>query len=91
MRFNPPPGWPVPPAGWTPPPDWKPDPSWPAPPPGWRLWVEDAEVTDAQDGRGASWIMGGGVAVFIGAFLPWISGPTSYLYQINGGAKSRRS
>lgn len=42
MRFNPPPGWPQPPAGWTPPPGWKPDPSWPTPPSGWQLWVTDA-------------------------------------------------
>ncbi|MFH8339682.1 DUF4041 domain-containing protein [Streptomyces sp. AM6-12] len=40
-RFNPPPGWPVPPAGWTPPPDWRPDPSWPAAPDGWQLWVPE--------------------------------------------------
>ena len=41
-RFNPPPGWPPAPQGWTPPPGWAPDPSWPAPPPGWQLWVDDA-------------------------------------------------
>ncbi|MEN3359654.1 MAG: hypothetical protein V7637_3636 [Mycobacteriales bacterium] len=40
-RFNPPPGWPTPPAGWTPPSGWNPDPSWPAPPPDWPLWIED--------------------------------------------------
>lgn len=39
MRFNPPPGWPTPPEGWTPPPGWKPDPAWPTPPPGWHLFV----------------------------------------------------
>jgi Domain of unknown function (DUF4041)/Meiotically up-regulated gene 113 len=38
-RFNPPPGWPRPPAGWIPPKGWTPDPSWPMPPPGWTLWV----------------------------------------------------
>jgi hypothetical protein len=42
MRFNPPPGWPAPPDGWTPPAGWKPDPSWPAPPEGWTLWLPDA-------------------------------------------------
>jgi hypothetical protein len=41
MRYNPPPNWPKPPAGWEPHPEWSPDPSWPSPPPGWRLWVED--------------------------------------------------
>jgi hypothetical protein len=40
-RFNPAPGWPAPPAGWTPPPGWKPDPAWPPAPPGWQFWVED--------------------------------------------------
>lgn len=44
MRFNPPPGWPHPPAAWVPPPGWKPDPAWPAPPAGWQLWVEDPAV-----------------------------------------------
>lgn len=37
--FNPPPGWPQPPEGWTPPRGWKPDPAWPEPPPGWQLWL----------------------------------------------------
>jgi hypothetical protein len=39
MRFNPAPGWPVPPVGWAPPVGWKPDPAWPAAPPGWRFWI----------------------------------------------------
>ena len=46
--FNPPPGWPKPPRGWTPPNGWKPDPAWPAPPPGWQLWISDS--TQAEDG-----------------------------------------
>lgn len=41
VRFNPPPNWPQPPAGWMPPPGWKPDPSWPSPPDGWPLWLPD--------------------------------------------------
>lgn len=41
LVFNPPPGWPKPPKGWTPPNGWKPDPAWPAPPPGWQLWIPD--------------------------------------------------
>jgi hypothetical protein len=40
LKFNPPPGWPVPPPGWTPPSGWQPDPSWPPPPPGWKLWMK---------------------------------------------------
>ncbi len=39
LRFNPPPGWPVPAKGWVPPPNWQPDPSWPPVPPGWQLWI----------------------------------------------------
>jgi hypothetical protein len=38
VKFNPPPGWPVP-YGFEPPPGWEPDPRWPAPPPGWPLWM----------------------------------------------------
>jgi hypothetical protein len=44
MKFNPPPNWPQPPAGWRPPPGWQPDPSWPAPPAGWPLWVEEGRT-----------------------------------------------
>lgn len=41
MRYNPPPGWPKPPEGWTPPAGWQPDPSWGPVPPGWQLWIRD--------------------------------------------------
>ena len=37
-QFNTPPGWPVPPPGWSPPPGWQPDPAWPSAPPGWQFW-----------------------------------------------------
>jgi RsiW-degrading membrane proteinase PrsW (M82 family) len=36
--FNPPPGWPAPPADWQPPNGWQPDASWPPVPPGWEFW-----------------------------------------------------
>jgi regulator of protease activity HflC (stomatin/prohibitin superfamily) len=49
MRFNPPPGWPSPPDGWTPPHGWSPNPSWPAPPDGWQLWVSDTDNTGASE------------------------------------------
>src|SRR5690606_28366997 len=39
LVFNPPPGWPQPPANWKPPKGWMPDPAWPHPPDGWQLWV----------------------------------------------------
>ena len=38
-QFNAPPGWPVPPAGWSSEPGWRPDPSWPPAPSGWQFWV----------------------------------------------------
>jgi hypothetical protein len=41
LRFNPAPGWPVPPQGYVPPPGWQPDPAWPAAPDGWQLWLDD--------------------------------------------------
>lgn len=50
--FNPPPGWPKPPAGWVPPKGWTPDPSWPAPPDGWQLWLPAA--AEANQGPSAS-------------------------------------
>lgn len=40
-RFNPPPNWPAPPAGWQPPADWQPDPAWGPAPQGWQLWVDE--------------------------------------------------
>ncbi|MCW9059921.1 MAG: DUF4041 domain-containing protein [Gammaproteobacteria bacterium] len=47
--FNPPPGWPKPPAGWVPPKGWTPDPSWPPPPEGWQLWLPaSAEAIQGQ-------------------------------------------
>ncbi len=43
LRFNPPPNWPDPPAGWIPPPGWQPDPSWGPVPEGHRLWRDDRQ------------------------------------------------
>lgn len=42
MRFNPPPGWPLPQPGWQPHEGWTPDPSWPPAPNGWQFWVRDS-------------------------------------------------
>src|SRR3954466_1895029 len=39
VRFNAPPGWPLPSESWTPGDDWMPDPSWPLPPHGWAFWA----------------------------------------------------
>jgi len=53
--FNPPPGWPKPPAGWVPPKGWTPDPSWPPPPEGWQLWLPAAaEAIQGQSAPAAS-------------------------------------
>lgn len=38
-RFNPPPNWPTPPAGWQPDRTWRKPPEWPEPPAGWQLWT----------------------------------------------------
>jgi len=46
LVFNPPPGWPVPPKGWSPSSGWTPDPAWPEPPPGWVLWIPRNEMAD---------------------------------------------
>jgi hypothetical protein len=51
LVFNPPPGWPKPPKGWTPPNAWKPDPAWPSPPPGWKLWIPDDTPMEASEFR----------------------------------------
>lgn len=45
-EFNPPPGWPTPPADWLPANGWKPDSGWPPAPPGWQFWVEEATPKD---------------------------------------------
>lgn len=50
-RFNPPPNWPQPPAGWVYSVDWRPDPHWPAPPTGWPLWVDESFSTPSQSGE----------------------------------------
>ncbi|HEY6491901.1 MAG TPA: PrsW family glutamic-type intramembrane protease [Trebonia sp.] len=52
--FNPPPGWPAPPAGWLPPQGWQPDPSWPPPPAGWNFWVPSAAPPAPAGTSGAS-------------------------------------
>jgi Domain of unknown function (DUF4190)/Septum formation len=55
LRYNPPPGWPPAPPGFTPPPGWQPDPSWPTPPPGWQLWVNDDQLPAGSLPTQAAW------------------------------------
>jgi hypothetical protein len=50
LRFNPPPGWQVPP-DFVPGPGWQPDPSWPPAPPGWSMWVSDDATPGAAGGQ----------------------------------------
>jgi len=52
--FNPPPGWPKPPAGWVPPKGWTPDPAWPPPPPGWQLWLGVDSAESSADSPGTA-------------------------------------
>jgi hypothetical protein len=75
MRFNPPPDWPQPPAGWVPPPGWKPDPGWPPMPEGWELWLPEAADTSEAPAAGTAPAAGPAVAapsaaVQAGATLP---------------------
>ena len=41
-RFNPPPNWPTPPAGWRPPAGWMPDPGWGPAPDDWQYWIQES-------------------------------------------------
>ena len=47
LTFNPPPGWPRPPADWVPPEGWQPDPDWPPAPDGWSFWVPEGGASGA--------------------------------------------
>jgi hypothetical protein len=44
QRFNPPPGWKVPPYPWTPPTGFRKEENWPDAPEGWQFWIEYEEV-----------------------------------------------
>ena len=44
MRFNSPPNWSTPQAGWTPPAGWSPPAEWGAAPDDWQFWVEDGPL-----------------------------------------------
>jgi Domain of unknown function (DUF4190)/Septum formation len=59
LRYNPPPGWPPAPEGFSPGPGWQPDPSWPPAPPGWQLWVNDDEPQYGGSQYGGSQYGGG--------------------------------
>lgn len=52
LKFNPPPGWPLP-YDFDPPPDWEPDPEWPLAPANWPLWIgSDAPPVQRQEESG---------------------------------------
>ncbi|GAB2921008.1 hypothetical protein GCM10027047_17900 [Rhodococcus aerolatus] len=65
MRYNPPPTWPQPPAGWSPPPGWQPDPAWGPPPPGWALWVPEEGSSGGARRSGAVWAAVGVVVLLL--------------------------
>lgn len=48
LKFNPPPGWPLP-YDFEPWPGWEPDQAWPAPPPGWPLWIGSSAPSIVHD------------------------------------------
>lgn len=48
VRFQAPPGWPVPPDGWVPPADWRKPGTWPTPPEGWVFYLELPEPERAR-------------------------------------------
>ena len=58
-RFNPPPGWPAAPDGWT-------------LPPGWQFWV-DGTPTSPHRAMDSAWAIASGAAVFLGSLLPFVS------------------
>ena len=71
MRFNPPPGWPPPPEGFT-------------PDPGWQLWVPDAPDSDSSAGLTPGYV-GYGQAPAGGQWAGWAP-PAPSLYGTNGFA-----
>jgi hypothetical protein len=95
LRYNPPPGWPPPPPGFTPKPGWQPDPAWGPPPPGWQLWVNDDEqpapAWAGQAGATQAWTgpppppPGAAPGLPPGPAPGWAAEPTS------GGRGSRRA
>jgi hypothetical protein len=58
LKFNPPPGWPLP-WDFEPSAEWEPDPSWPPPPPGWPMWIgSGAPKVLYQAPNGAAYVPG---------------------------------
>lgn len=72
MRFNPAPGWPPAPEGFTPDPGWQPDPSWPPAPAGWQLWVADEAARDAGTGMTPGYIGYGQAPAGASQWQGWI-------------------
>ena len=72
-RYNPPPNWPPPPAGWSPPPGWQPDPSWGPPPDGWQLWIDDGRPEPKKGSRLPRWrVMTWVILAFNVLMLVWL-------------------
>lgn len=47
LSWNPPPGWPAAPEGWTMPTGWQPSPDWPPAPAGWIFWQRSEAASDS--------------------------------------------
>lgn len=104
-RYNPPPNWPAPPAGWTPPPGWQPDSSWGPAPEGWQVWQDhvapiSALVAAAAVGssrrphlRPWAWPAVAGVALLTGIGIGAASaaGDAATAPSVSGSASSRSS
>jgi hypothetical protein len=89
MGYNPPPGWPIPPPGWSPYEGWQPDPSWGPAPPGWNLWIaDDSEEGDAPKRSRPSirriWSVIGGIAAFAAAIVTVLA----YIHPSNTSPQS---
>lgn len=69
-KFNPPPGWPVPPAGWFPPAGWLPDESWPVPPAGWQFLVEEPDEVETSAPLPVPWVAGAPAEPLTATLLP---------------------
>lgn len=63
-RFNVPPNWPPPPAGWVPPSGWMPDPTWGPAPEGWTFWVRDDSAVPKKSHPVLTFVLLGAAVLF---------------------------
>ena len=76
LRYNSPPNWPQPPAGWTPPPGWRPLAAWGPAPPGWQFWVEGpppplpSQAAQSQSTNGYAMVAVAATSFGLAGFVP---------------------